>query len=53
MRIFTRSLFRFSSQLQTKPKPIQYTYAKNIPESVPKTHMNLFQAVNSAIDIAL
>ena len=53
MRILTRSFFRFSSQSQTQSKPIQYKYARDIPESVPKTHMNLFQAVNSAIDIAL
>lgn len=32
---------------------IKYTLAKDIPASVDRTKMNLFQAVNSALDIAL
>lgn len=30
-----------------------YTYAKDIPSNVQRNHMNLFTAINSAIDICL
>lgn len=53
MKIFTRNLFRFSAQSQTQQIPPHFTYAKDIPSTMPRTHMNLFQAINSAIDIAL
>jgi hypothetical protein len=45
------NLFKFTStkQLQTH----KYTYAKDIPHTVQRNHMNLFTAVNSAIDITL
>jgi len=46
-----RSLFRFSTKVQ--PKADHYTYAKDIPANVAREHMNLFQAINSGIDIAL
>lgn len=45
-------LFRFTSM--NKNSQIQkYTYAKDIPSTVQRTHMNLFTAINSAIDITL
>lgn len=50
------SLFRFSSQLSqvnNQTGAEAYRFAKDIPTSVPREHMNLFQAINSAIDIAL
>jgi len=48
-RVF-KNLFRFSTQ----NNPVQkYTYARDIPASVQRNHMNLFTAINSAIDISL
>lgn len=47
-RVF-KNLFRFSQTNQ----PIKYTYAKDIPATVQRNHMNLFTAINSAIDISL
>lgn len=44
-------IFGFSN---TNLKPSQhYNFAKDIPADVPRTHWNLFMAINSAIDIAL
>ena len=45
-----KSIFKFSS---TNNQTQKYTYAKDIPSSIPKNHMNLFTAINSAIDISL
>lgn len=45
-----KNLFRFSSQNNQVQK---YTYARDIPTSVQRNHMNLFTAINSAIDISL
>ena len=53
MKIFTRNLYRFSVQSQAKEASNHFTFAKDIPASLPRTHMNLFQSINSAIDIAL
>ena len=53
MKILTKNLFRFSIQSKTQEKPLNFAFAKDIPSSIARTHMNLFQAVNSAIDIAL
>lgn len=46
-----RNLFKFSTKVQ--PKAEHYTYAKDIPANLAREHMNLFQAINSGIDIAL
>lgn len=40
-----RSLFAFSAT--------KYPFARDISGTVQRKHMNLFEAVNSAIDIAL
>lgn len=55
MRIFTRSLLRsFSTQAETAASSLtRATFAKDLPDSLPRAHMNLFQSINSAIDIAL
>ena len=45
-----KNIFSFSSA--TNPAQ-RYTFAKDIPATVPKNHMNLFTAINSAIDISL
>lgn len=42
---FSTNLFRFATH--------KYTYAKEIPHTVQRNHMNLFTAINSAIDITL
>ena len=42
---FSTNLFRFTTN--------KYTYAKDIPHTVQRSHMNLFTAINSAIDITL
>ena len=52
MRVLTKSFFNFTVQQQPN-QPNHYTFAKDIPQSVKRTHMNMFQAINSAIDIAL
>lgn len=46
-RVF-KNIFEFS----TKNTP-KYTYARDIPPTVQRNHMNLFTAINSAIDISL
>ena len=48
-RVF-RNIFNFSS---TTTLPKRYTYARDIPTTVQRNHMNLFTAINSAIDICL
>lgn len=56
MRLTLRNLFRFAVQTQTEKKTStaqNYTFAKDIPSSVPREHMNLYQSINSAIDVAL
>ena len=45
-----KNIFNFSS---TKTQAQKYTYARDIPSSVQRNHMNLFTAINSAIDICL
>ena len=40
-------------QLISKFSVTRYPLAKEIPSTVQRHHMNLFEAVNSAIDIAL
>lgn len=44
-----RNIFNFSISQQAQ----KYTYAKDIPATVQCNHMNLFTAINSAIDISL
>jgi hypothetical protein len=41
------------SQLSQKHEVPKYAFAKDIPETVQRNHMNLFTAINSAIDISL
>ena len=41
------------SQAKANPAYPTYNFAKDIPEHQERVHWNLFQAVNSAIDIAL
>lgn len=48
-----RSLAFFGSQAQKAKSYETYNFAKDIPQTVERTHWNLFQAVNSAIDLAL
>lgn len=48
-----RSLAFFGSQAQKAKTYETYNYARDIPQTVERTHWNLFQAVNSAIDLAL
>lgn len=45
-----KNLFKFSSGYNQTQK---YTFAKDIPASVHRNHMNLFTAINSAIDVSL
>ena len=52
IKLLRSSLWRFS-QAQTNPNSSHYVYGKDIPASVERTKLNLFQAVNSAMDIAL
>lgn len=44
-----KNVFNFSISHQAH----KYTYAKDIPGTVQCNHMNLFTAINSAIDISL
>lgn len=54
MRAVLKSLSRFSSQQASEAKKANnFTFAKDIPSTLPREHMNLFQSINSAIDIAL
>ena len=53
MRALTRNLFKFTAQKQSAEQPPHYIFAKDIPDSAKRTHMNMFQSINSAIDIAL
>lgn len=48
-----RSLAFFGSQAQKAKTYETYNFAKDIPQTIERTHWNLFQAVNSAIDLAL
>ena len=49
-RLF-KNIFKFTN---THPhQTLKYTFAKDIPGTVQRNHMNLFTAVNSAIDISL
>lgn len=48
-----RSLAFFGSQAKKSKSLETFNFAKDIPESYERTHWNLFQAVNSAIDLAL
>lgn len=51
IRLLTKSLFSIA---QTAPAlGNNYNFAKDIPASEPRTQLNLFQAVNSALDVAL
>lgn len=43
-----KNIFKFST-----PNNQKYTYARDIPATVQRNHMNLFTAINSAIDISL
>lgn len=52
IRGLNRCFSSFSQAKASLSYPL-YNYARDIPESVDKTHWNLFQAVNSAIDLAL
>ena len=52
MRIGLNNLFRIATQAKNDTAK-NYRYAKDIPDSVPREKINLYQAVNSAIDIAL
>jgi hypothetical protein len=46
------NFFNFSRHVKTQDAH-NFQFAKDIPESLTRAHMNLFQSVNSAIDIAL
>lgn len=52
IKLLTKSISRFTQVREALQYPL-YTYAKDIPTSQQRTHWNLFQAVNSALDIAL
>lgn len=43
-----KNIFKFSTKNTAK-----YTYARDIPPTLQRNHMNLFTAINSAIDICL
>lgn len=47
------NLFKFCTAPNKSVHPLHFDFAKNIPLSVFRSHQNLFQAVNSAMDIAL
>lgn len=47
-----KNIFAFS-KLSQKHDVVKYDFAKDIPGTVQKNHMNLFTAINSAIDISL
>lgn len=52
MRLCLNTLYRFTAQ--TNPlSSNHFLYARDIPANLPREHMNLFQAINSAIDISL
>lgn len=51
IRVGFSNIFRIA-QAQSKTAT-NYRVANDIPDSVPREHMNLYQAVNSAIDVAL
>lgn len=55
MRLITRNAIRFASQKEAHINQSQshFTFAKDIPSSLPREHMNLFKSINSAIDVAL
>ncbi len=46
-----KNIFRFSSNNNLITN--KYVFAKDIPGTVQRHHMNLFTAINSAIDICL
>lgn len=50
-RLF-KNLFNFTSNAHTHQVQ-RYNFAKDIPGTVQRNHMNLFTAINSAIDISL
>lgn len=47
-----RNIFNFTSANKSH-QVHKYTYAKDIPGTIQRNHMNLFTAINSAIDISL
>jgi len=49
-RLF-KNIFKFSNTHAHQTQ--KYTFAKDIPGTVQRNHMNLFTAINSAIDISL
>lgn len=49
-----KSVLKFATQASPQQKSTpNFTFAKDIPTTLPREHMNLFQSINSAIDIAL
>lgn len=52
LRLLSKRVANFSQAQANLAYPL-YNYAKDIPEHTERTHWNLFQAVNSAMDIAL
>lgn len=51
--ILKKYLSSASSPQVIKSSSNNFTFAKDIPQTLPREHMNLFQSINSAIDIAL
>lgn len=52
MRVGINSFFRIATQANPETTP-KFKFAKDIGDSMPKKHMNLYESVNSALDIAL
>ena len=53
MRVAINNFYRVSTQANPSPATAKFRLAKDIDASLPRKHMNLFESVNSALDIAL
>lgn len=54
MRVCAKNIFKFATTQADKKKNVpNFAFAKDIPADMPREHMNLFQSINSAIDVAL
>lgn len=54
MRLLRKVLYFQGASKHANPLSYpSYTFAKDIPASLQRTHWNLFQAINSGIDVAL
>ena len=52
MRVGLNNIYKVATQTSVQGAK-NFKLARDIPEDMPREHMNLYQAVNSAIDVAL